>query len=503
MSGARRDHGGDPPSDLIRFRWGSVTDVGRVRHVNQDRVLARDGLFVVADGMGGHQGGEIASQLAIEAIDRSFTDAELRRLVDSVRTANQDILREADNEPELAGMGTTLVGLALVEASAAEPTIPTPAIGADAPVAGPTGGDDDPSNPELCLAVANVGDSRLYRFADGELAQITEDHSLVEELVRSGRLSPDEADGHPQRNILTRALGVGPDVQVDVWELPLSAGDRFVLCSDGLFNEVSDAQIAATLRRLVDPEDAATELVRQANDHGGRDNVSVVVVNVELGDAEPLVGSPGSPAIIDLAGFSRAAPLDLAERRAPQASQEAQGGDAPRVGPVERRRARRPRQLVEPPDDHLRARRFGLGTIAFVAVLLGVLAVAAVAVGFYARGNYFVGVDGDELVVYQGRPGGVLWFDPTIEERTGVTTNDLTPALVEEVSTEPQYPTLAEARAYVDGLVGRVPTPEPEPTPTPEPSPAPTPTSIAEGAPTPTSIADGPPTPTSIAAPRG
>lgn len=473
----------------VRFRWGGATDVGRVRRVNQDRFLVRDGLFVVADGMGGHQGGETASRLAIEAVGDTFGDGDLRSLVASIRAANQAILAEADADADLAGMGTTLCALALVEVEVPEATRPTPVVDGDTEPAEADLVATGEAATQLRLAVANVGDSRVYRFSGARFEQVTHDHSLVEELVRAGRLSPDEADDHPQRNILTRALGVGDDLRVDLWELPLRAGDRFLLCSDGLFNEVTDARIAATLRRLDDPGHAAAELVRLANEHGSRDNVTAVVVNVEAGtdDAgghEP----PGPPAVVDLAGFSRA----------PSATPRAGASDQP-VAP---RRSRRARPAREDHDEGPR-RRLGLGTVGFVAVLLAVIALGAAAVGVYARDNYFVGVDGDELVVFQGRPGGVLWFDPTVSLRTGVATDELTPALLEEVLAEPQFSTVDEAVAYLDSLVERIPAARPRPTPAPGPTPVvtpgPTPTSIAEPRPTPTSIAEPRPTPTSIA----
>ena len=146
-------------------------------------------------------------------------------------------------------MGTTLVALAPVD-------------------------DDD------LVAWVHVGDSRIYLFRDGELEQLTEDHSLVEQWVREGTISPEEARSHPQRNILTRALGIGADVGIDAGTVIPYAGDRFVLCSDGLFNEVDEPRIESTLRRLADPQEASRELVRQAIDSGGRDNITVIVVDV-------------------------------------------------------------------------------------------------------------------------------------------------------------------------------------------------------------------------------
>ena len=228
---------------MTRFRWGLATDVGRVRSANQDNALAIEGLFAVADGLGGHRGGEVASELAVRAL------RERAPLLSSV---------------DLIGMGTTLCVLALVDADGEER-----------------------------LAVANVGDSRIYLFANGELEQMTDDHSLVAALVREGRITEQEAEEHPQRNILTRALGIDHQVAVDAWEVAPYVGDRWVLCSDGLFNEVSVDQMASVLRRLADPEEAARELVRLANDGGGRDNITVLVVDLVDDEGHAVISSTG------------------------------------------------------------------------------------------------------------------------------------------------------------------------------------------------------------------
>jgi serine/threonine protein phosphatase PrpC len=235
------------------LRWGGATHVGRVRSTNDDNYMARDdiGLWAVADGMGGHRGGDVASAIASEAVGRSFAEHTVDGLVEAIEQANQAVYETAAGDPELTGMGTTMVALAVV----------------------------DEDGDEL-LAVANVGDSRVYRYSVGELEQLTDDHSLVADLVREGSLSPEEAAVHPQRNIVTRALGVNDRVPVDILTVEPVAGDRFLLCSDGLFNEVAEPGIAAVLRRVDDPGEAAAELVHLAVDSGGRDNVTVVVVDV-------------------------------------------------------------------------------------------------------------------------------------------------------------------------------------------------------------------------------
>src|SRR5437764_6331045 len=236
---------------MTQLSAGGATDVGLVRDHNEDRYLADERLFAVADGVGGHKAGEVASQTAVETLQREFTEPTTDTLIDAVKTANRTVWNLAEANTEQRGMGTTLTAIALVD-----------------------DGDDER------LAIVNVGDSRAYLLQQGELEQLTEDHSLVEQLVREGQLTPEEAQVHPQRSIITRALGLDPEVEVDSWELTPYRGDRILLCSDGLTNEVSDDHIASTLRTVNDPEEAAQQLVQEARDHGGSDNITCVVVDV-------------------------------------------------------------------------------------------------------------------------------------------------------------------------------------------------------------------------------
>ena len=239
------------------LRSGSATDVGRVRTVNQDMPLERPNLYAVADGMGGHVGGEVAARVAVETLERAFEHSPtIDGLLGAFTEANNAVWQESLLNADLRGMGTTLTAMALV---------------------GGTGGKD-------VLALANVGDSRAYVFSDGELSQVTADHSLAEERMRHGEMTEEEAAVHPQRHILTRALGVSSDVQADMWELELRSGDRVLLCSDGLTNEVSTEEMAEILREVDDPDEAARRLVDAANEHGGADNITVVIVDVQVGD---------------------------------------------------------------------------------------------------------------------------------------------------------------------------------------------------------------------------
>lgn len=261
------------PAGRVALRAGSSTSAGRVRTNNQDRFLIIDDrLFVVADGMGGHVGGEVAAQLAVDALSQlDPSDGPLRsdEVISHVEKANIAILSRAQNEPELRGMGTTVAGIAVVE------------------------GDD--TAPALLLVI-NVGDSRTYWLRGGDLEQLSEDHSVVGELQREGKLSAVDARTHKSRSVLTRALGVEPDVECDVLEIVPIVGDRFLICSDGLPTELTDQTIATTLRQLRDPQEAAAALVREAVNHGGRDNVTVIVVDVLSGiDGNAVVAGKTEP----------------------------------------------------------------------------------------------------------------------------------------------------------------------------------------------------------------
>ena len=235
---------------LAGLRWGSATDVGLVREQNEDAFWAGDGLFVVADGMGGRLAGEVASALAIQQLGDyargvGNTTADL---VKAVTGANRAIVESGAQSGARRGMATTVTGLCLV--------------------AGPR------------WAVFNVGDSRVYRWADQRLAQLTVDHSAVQEMVAAGFLDADEARTHPRRNVVTRALGALPSPDVDVWELPVTPGERFLICSDGLTTELADDEIAEALASEPEPQAAADELVARTLRAGGHDNVTVVVVDV-------------------------------------------------------------------------------------------------------------------------------------------------------------------------------------------------------------------------------
>jgi protein phosphatase len=403
---------------VTTLRAGASTDTGQVRANNQDAILVAEPVFAVADGMGGHAAGEIASQVAIESLQDDDA-SNLAALEAAVRRANRAVWERASDDPELRGMGTTLCVVALA----------------------PAGPDAEGTSDERIL-VANVGDSRVYQFHDGDITQITDDHSLVEDLVREGRLSHEEARSHPQRNILTRVLGNEPDVEVDAWEIVPQRGDRYLLCSDGLFNEVEDERIASVLRRLTDPEDAAHELVALANQHGGRDNVSVVVVDVVDDDDRAAAASAALATDAPGATVASKPPHTSAIPAVAAPAPPAASWGGPQVPPAE----------PATPSSDGRRRRVTWRSLLFVFSVLAVLGGSVAAVAWFARSTYHVGLDDEQVVIFRGRPGGLLWIEPKLAERTDLALADVPPSRLDAVTAGKEEPSLIDARDYVAAL---------------------------------------------------
>jgi protein phosphatase len=402
---------------MTLLRSGSATDTGLVRSVNQDLAVESANLFAVADGMGGHAGGEVAARLAVDSLAVSFgrqpTGAGLS---EAVSEANTVVWEHSLENPELRGMGTTLTALALVNED-----------GRDA------------------LALVNVGDSRSYRYHDGQLTQITTDHSLAEEMVHTGELTSAEAAVHPHRHILTRALGVSSDVAVDLWRILPVRGDRFLLCSDGLTNELDAAQITEVLSSVTDPGEAADLLVRAARTHGGSDNITVVVVDVVVGEAD----ETSEPTVAAVTADFRS-PADQAEAEADEAATQPPAAvtEAGLPSRRERRKAKRRQRRVA------RGRRLiTFRTLLFVILFGAILVGAFAAIRWYDTNSYFVGVSKNELVIYQGRIGGFLWYHPVEVERTGATTADVPGNYLGALNTGVEESSVGAARAYVSNLV--------------------------------------------------
>jgi serine/threonine protein phosphatase PrpC len=330
-----------------------LTDPGRRRRHNEDAFVAEPPLFAIADGMGGAQAGELASRLAAAAVGRAEPEGRTgrERVVGLIEEANRSVYERAASDESVSGMGTTMT-VAVVE-------------------------DDQ-------VWIGHVGDSRAYLLRDGALEQVTDDHSLVAELVRSGRLSPDEADSHPHRSVITRVLGTDPEVAVDVMAVPTRPGDVFMLCSDGLYSMVGDAAILGFLEgNRSDLDAAALVLVDSANAAGGEDNITVVLFEV-AGAAQPLE---------DTGEITVLPPEEETLHGVPVPEDAAE--------PAPRRRMR-----VGP----------AMAVTATAVVLLGAAAVVGVS------RSHFVGVEADGTVaVYQGLPWDigvplyrVVWESPLL-----------------------------------------------------------------------------------------
>jgi len=371
-----------------------ATDAGKVRRNNEDALLVGEGrdetLFAVADGIGGFEAGEEASRIAIEVLNELEPGSPFQ---EAVREANRRILAAGRGDERLSGMGTTVVAVRFGGTT-------------ERPVA----------------EVAHVGDSRAYLLRGGSLRPVTEDHSLVAELVRSGDLTRAQAADHPQKNLITRALGAEEEVEVDTAVLPVEAGDRILLCSDGLTDMVSEDGISEILAESAgDPEGAARRLLSAALDAGGTDNVTVVVVDVkehvappgeersgtrELPTVAPPRGAPGGAPPGQTSGQSSVRTPTRARKG------EARGVSAPPA--VATRRKRRPRRLG------------ALGK--FVRGLAAVLVVVVALTPVYLWGGsrYFFGFEDGEVVAYRGLPYAPLGVELNEEwRRTGVEESDV------------------------------------------------------------------------------
>ena len=326
------------------------TDTGRRRRRNEDAFLCEPPLFAVADGMGGAQAGEVASRLAAESLREQELGnlSALEQTVELIREANRRVYAYSSENASARGMGTTMT-VALVEGSV--------------------------------VTIGHVGDSRAYLLRDDQLTQLTQDHSLVAELVRSGRLSPKEAESHPRRSVITRALGTDSDVEVDVFSLRAQDGDLFLLCSDGLTSMVSDEGIARLLvTARADLDDAGKKLIAAANQAGGEDNITVVLFELEGGEPEPEEETAQKPDDAKTLTEADAVPaLKLAPKRSSYS---------------------------------LRSRRRTLLALAFALLL------ALVGLGVFTVSTaHFIGIEPDgRVAVYQGLPfdlpGGIHLYRP-------------------------------------------------------------------------------------------
>lgn len=346
------------------------SDTGLARRANEDNFFVRAPLFVVADGMGGAQAGEVASRVAAEAFAAGLPDdgSPEERLARRVLEANARIHRLSREDRERAGMGTTLTAAYVTEEE---------------------------------IALAHVGDSRAYLFRDGELTRLTRDHSLVDELVRRGKLTEEEAAEHPQRSIITRALGPEPDVEVDTRTYRAQDGDVLLLCSDGLTSMISEQRIAELLAAAGDLGEAGRTLVDAANDAGGRDNITVVLVRLEAVAA----GAPPTAAEHTTAPAAVAAPPATEVHPATTAGDGDGRGPAPAAAAPERPLTRAERKALKRRARADRPLPLKIKLFAATVATVIVLAVIGVAGMFATRAVFFVGTNDDGMItVYRGLP---------------------------------------------------------------------------------------------------
>jgi serine/threonine protein phosphatase PrpC len=353
----------------MRVVVGMATDIGKVRERNEDSYLVEPPLYAVADGMGGARGGAVASSLALDTLEDLFHSGK-GSLAESIHSANRAVFERSVSDRKVSGMGTTLTAATVDERGA---------------------------------HLGHVGDSRAYLLRAGSLRQLTEDHTLVNRMVKAGEITPEEAGVHPHRNVLTRSVGTEPEVDVDEEDVPLIEGDRLLLCSDGLTGMVTEPQIQAILEAAPHPQDAADRLIKAANRAGGIDNTTVVILDIHEGD-QGEGGGADTSLRSDYSGARRSAAPLL------------------RVGPPRRARP-------------------SLASFKKWGIRMGVVVLAALAVLFairiYLDRQWYVGEADGNVAVYQGIPaefGGLHFSHVALE----------TDIPVSEVAQLPQYPALSE-----------------------------------------------------------
>jgi protein phosphatase len=343
-------------------------------------------LAIVADGMGGHAAGEVASALSIELVCRNFRESPTwEGLYRAIEAANQAIIADANDNPEHFGMGTTVVAVGLTKDASG--------------VVSPT--------------LFNVGDSRAYQLRDGALRQLSEDHSVAEEWVRMGRLTSEEAQVHPRRHQLTRALGVEDELQVDVESITAAAGDRLLLCSDGLSNELSSEVLARLASSPIPLEDSVNQLIDAARQAGGRDNISAILL--EFDDVSVTT-----------------TPIKKTVKVVPAPEQSS-------TGLITSSAVRRRRRFTW---------RVWLSAAVFALVLVG----GVLVVHWYAYSTYYLGDDAGTIAVYQGQPNGVLWYKPLKVHDTAYKVAHLRPADRQSLVATIEEPTYASALSQAAAL---------------------------------------------------
>ena len=397
---------------MTRLRVAAATHVGRVRTSNEDSYLVDDqlGIFAVADGMGGHAAGEVASSVALDAIQGSLQSGST--IDTAVSLANASVREQAAENPELTGMGTTLTLLSIVG---------TPTIG-------------------------HVGDSRAYRLRNGHLQLLTDDHSLVAELVRAGRLTPEQAATHPRRSIITRAIGADENVMVDLVPVEILEGDRLLLCSDGLPTMISDEAIQAALSDPADVPEIAQSLIHLANEAGGEDNITVIVADVLEVDGdtiEPIIETDYN----ESASAEAVAPFSEDDTFQPLESDAQALADSVPSETLD--------EWVPPTNAFTRPgklRKFVFKLVGFGLPLIIIGAFTVVAVNWWADRTFYVEDHKGVVTLYKGVQGGFLWHDPNVVPTDELLMTDLLPQDAIRLQDDQEFSSESEALAFIAEL---------------------------------------------------
>ena len=422
----------------LALRYAVRSDVGLLREGNEDSAYAGPHLLAIADGMGGHAAGEVASSVAIYALkdldrDDVPVDRLLDTLADAVAAANNELHERSVEDPSVEGMGTTLTALLW------------------------SGG---------TIAICHIGDSRAYLLRDGDFRQITRDHTLVQSLVDDGRLTQAQAATHPQRSLVMRALQSGTEAEPDLSTLPAKAGDRLMLCSDGLSDVVTEATLHETLMRFADRDQAVTELIELAIRGGGPDNITCIVADVvdevtePTGQASVMVGAAsngdGRPQLRTNSPAARAHLVTQAGPATRRTAKHSARTDITYVGIPERDLA--PEEAEEEEEDGGRAgararrRRWPI-----VTTILVILAIVIVGGGFaawrYTQSQYYVGTDGRQVIIYRGINQKVAFINlSSVYQKTGILLSQVPPTDKAQVEATTPATSLADARKTVNSI---------------------------------------------------
>jgi PPM family protein phosphatase len=414
----------------LALRYAVRSDVGLLREGNEDSAYAGPHLLAIADGMGGHAAGEVASSVAISAIAGLDDDVPADHLLDAlaaaVASANSTLHEMSIEDPSVEGMGTTLTALLWSEGT---------------------------------IAICHIGDSRAYLLRDGDFHQITRDHTLVQSLVDDGRLSPAQAATHPQRSLVMRALQSGTEAEPDLSLIEAKAKDRYLLCSDGLSDVVSEDTLRDTLTRIADRDQVVTQLIELAIRGGGPDNITCIVADVVEGEAEP---SPGPVSVVvgaasngdgrpRLRTDSPAGRAHLLTRVGTPSAGTATAASRTAAAPADGWDEQDEEDSGEP--DHRAPRRRWPVVTTILVILLIVIVGGSYVAWRYSQGQYYVGTDGQQVIIYRGVNQKVLGMSlSSVYQKTGIALRQVPPTDRSQVRSTTQPSSLASAEKTVASI---------------------------------------------------